>query len=122
MIRVIHLGLGEIGKGTLRTLLAQSSHIKIAAVVDPAFAGKVLRSLDAGKRRQQLQKKVGAGMSVAEVNALIKKNGIGHVGLGESCAMIAAGLGWKLAAIREHFSPVIAKAPVRSDYYRVQPG
>jgi 4-hydroxy-tetrahydrodipicolinate reductase len=82
----------------------------------------ILRSLDAGKRRMQLQKKVGAGMSVAAVQALIKKNAIGHVGLGESCAMIAAGLGWKLQNIREKFTPVIAESAVRSDYFSVEPG
>ena len=83
---------------------------------------RVLRSLDARKRRVQLQKKVGAGMSVAEVRALIRRNAIGHVGLGESVAMIAAGLGWKLDAIKEHFSPVVATAPVASAFYRVQAG
>jgi 4-hydroxy-tetrahydrodipicolinate reductase len=83
---------------------------------------RVIRSLDASKRRQQLQKKIGAGMSAAEVRALIRQNAIGHVGLGESCAMIAAGLGWKLEAIREKFEPVIADHLVTSEFYRVAPG
>jgi 4-hydroxy-tetrahydrodipicolinate reductase len=82
----------------------------------------VVRSLDARKRRMQLQKKVGAGMSVAEVRALIRQNAIGHVGLGESVAMIAAGLGWKLDAIKEHFAPVVAQAPVSSAFFRVKTG
>ncbi len=83
---------------------------------------RITRSLDAAKRRQQLQKKVGAGMTPAAVNALIRKNAIGHVGLGESAAMIAAGLGWKLDAIREKFTPVIAAAPTKSQFYTVQTG
>ena len=83
---------------------------------------RVLRSLDARKRREQLQKKVGAGMTVAEVRALIRHNAIGHVGLGESVAMIAAGLGWKLEAIKERFTPVVAEAPVASAFYRVAAG
>jgi 4-hydroxy-tetrahydrodipicolinate reductase len=82
----------------------------------------VLRSLDAAKRRQQLQKKVGAGMSVADVNALIRQGKIGHVGLGESVAMIAAGLGWKLQQIREKFTPVVADTAVSSAFYRVEAG
>jgi 2,4-diaminopentanoate dehydrogenase len=242
MIRVVHLGLGEIGKGTIDAILAQRRHMKLVAAVDvnPALAGKnlrevmgrkdvpslriadsltevlkktkpdvatmttgsrtvdvretveeliaagvhvvstceelsypqlrsakiaaelnrqarrkgvvilgtgvnpgfamdalalactapctcvraikVVRSLDARKRRQQLQKKVGAGMSVADVNKLIRQRGIGHVGLGESAAMIAAGLGWKLKSIRERFAPVVATAPVTSRFYKVQPG
>lgn len=83
---------------------------------------RVVRSLDASKRRYQLQKKVGAGMSVAEVKKLIRQNAIGHVGLGESCAMIAAGLGWKLNDIREKFEPVVADHLVTSDFYRIEPG
>jgi len=82
----------------------------------------ILRSLDARHRREQLQKKVGAGMSVAEVNALIRRKAIGHVGLGESIAMIAAGLGWKLQAIQEKFTPVVADKPVRSAFFRVRRG
>lgn len=83
---------------------------------------KVLRSLDASKRRQQLQKKVGVGMSVAEIRALIRKGAIGHVGLQESVAMIAAGLGWKLDSIREKFEPVVADHLVTSEFYRAEPG
>jgi 4-hydroxy-tetrahydrodipicolinate reductase len=83
---------------------------------------KVIRSLDASKRRQQLQKKVGVGMSVAEVRRLIKQRAIGHVGLGESCAMIAAGLGWKLQDIRETYEPVVADHLVSSEFYRAEAG
>jgi len=83
---------------------------------------RVVRSLDARKRREQLQKKVGAGMAVAEVRALIRRHAIGHVGLGESVAMIAAGLGWKLDAIQEHFAPVVAKSPVSSAYFSIKTG
>ena len=243
MIRVVHLGLGEIGKGTIEALLAQRTHAKIVGVVDvhPELAGRplrevmsgrhdvpaltvsgslsdvlkktradvvtmttgsrteqvhetlealiaagihvvstceelaypklraarlaaeldkkarkkgvvilgtgvnpgfamdafalactapcriirhirVIRSLDASKRRQQLQKKVGAGMSLGDVKKLIRKNAIGHVGLGESCALLAAGLGWKLDDIRERFEPVVADHPVFSEFYRVEPG
>jgi 4-hydroxy-tetrahydrodipicolinate reductase len=250
MIRVLHLGLGEIGKCTIEALLAQSKHAKLVAAVDiqPAFAGKplreifgssrgrdlgpagavkvsgsirealaatrgkpdvatmttgsrteqvkdtldelidagvhvvstceelsfptlrasklaaaidrkakkrgvvilgtgvnpgfamdafalactapctrvkhikVIRSLDASKRRQQLQKKVGVGMSVPEIKALIRKGAIGHVGLQESVAMLAAGLGWKLDTIKEKFEPVVADHLVTSEFYHAEPG
>jgi 2,4-diaminopentanoate dehydrogenase len=244
MLRVVHLGLGEIGKGTIEVLLAQRSALKLVGVVDvnPALAGRnlrdimkgrarnipylkvaaslhdvlrhtkadvatmttgsrtadvrdtveeliaagihvvstceelsfpqlraakiaaaldrqarragvavlgtgvnpgfamdafalactapcrevrgihILRSLDARHRREQLQKKVGAGMTVAAVNALIRKHAIGHVGLGESIAMIAAGLGWKLRTICERFEPVVAAESVSSEFFDVQPG
>ena len=83
---------------------------------------KVVRTLDAGKRRYQLQKKVAAGMSRAAVMKLVRANAIGHVGLAESVAMIAAGLGWKLQRIEERTEPVIAKSPVNSNHFRVKAG
>ncbi len=47
MLRVIHLGLGEIGKNTIAATLQQSSALKLVAVVDnhPSFAGKNLRDV-----------------------------------------------------------------------------
>jgi 4-hydroxy-tetrahydrodipicolinate reductase len=83
---------------------------------------KVIRSLDASKRRLQLQKKVGAGMKMAEVNRLIKDNAIGHVGLKESIAMIAAGLGWKLDEIKEKFTASKADHLLMSDFIQIKPG
>ncbi|HVS71439.1 MAG TPA: dihydrodipicolinate reductase [Phycisphaerae bacterium] len=83
---------------------------------------KIIRSLDASKRRFQLQKKIGAGMSLADVKKLIRQKAIGHVGLQESVAMIAAGLGWKLDAIQEKFEAVVADHPVQSEFYHIEPG
>src|SRR6185369_6055536 len=83
---------------------------------------RVVRSLDARKRRYQLQKKVGAGMTVADVKALIRHGAIGHVGLGESVAMIAAGLGWKLDRIDEKFEPIVAEDGIASEFIKVLPG
>src|SRR4051794_7773695 len=47
MIRVVHLGLGEIGKGTIDAVLAQPKQMKLVAVVDinPAFVGRNLRDV-----------------------------------------------------------------------------
>jgi 4-hydroxy-tetrahydrodipicolinate reductase len=83
---------------------------------------KVIRSLDASKRRYQLQKKIGAGMTVAEVKKLIRQKAIGHVGLQESVAMIAEGLGWKLDSIQEKFDPVVADHLVHSEFFQIEPG
>jgi len=44
MLRVIHLGLGEIGKRTIDALLAQRKHVKLVGVIDvnPALVGQNL--------------------------------------------------------------------------------
>ncbi len=71
-----------------------------------------VRSLDAGRRREQLQKKIGAGLPQAEIIAAIERQQLGHVGLAESVALLGAGLGWNLENVEESFEPVFAQ----SDY------
>jgi 2,4-diaminopentanoate dehydrogenase len=83
---------------------------------------KILRSLDAAKRRFQLQKKVAAGMTVSAVKKLIREKKIGHVGLSESIALLAAGLGWKLSSIEEKFAPLAAIRAIPGKYFQIAPG
>lgn len=68
-----------------------------------------IRSLDAGQRREQLQKKIGAGLPPAEMVAAIDRQQLGHVGLAESVALLGAGLGWNLENVEETFDPVFAQ-------------
>ena len=117
-----HAGVVILGTGVNPGFAMDALTLACTAPCKCVRAIKVVRSLDARKRRQQLQKKVGAGMTVADINKLIRRHAIGHVGLGESIAMIAAGLGWKLQDIRERFTPVVAQTPVASDFYRVAKG
>jgi len=45
-----------------------------------------------------------------------------HVGLPESLAMIATGLGWELDNITESIEPVMASEPVKTDFADVKLG
>ena len=45
-----------------------------------------------------------------------------HVGLTESIAMIAAGLGWELDDIRDEIEPIVAESEIGSQYLTVKPG
>ena len=45
-----------------------------------------------------------------------------HVGLPESLAMIATGLGWELDDITESIEPVMATVPVKTDFVNVKLG
>jgi 4-hydroxy-tetrahydrodipicolinate reductase len=85
---------------------------------------KVFRRLDAATRRMPLQKKVGATMTTGEFAALKAKNAIGHMGIGESAAMIATGLGRKpkKGSVRIGLDPVIADRPMDSLLGRIEPG
>ena len=83
---------------------------------------KVVRVQDASPRRGPFQKKIGAGRTLEEFEKLVAIGALKHVGLPESIAMIASGLGWKLDEITESIEPVVAKAQVKTDFVTVEPG
>ena len=83
---------------------------------------KAVRIQDASPRRVPFQKKIGVGRTVAEFEELVAEGTLRHVGLTESIAMIAAGLGWELDDITETIVPVIADAEVQSSFVTVKPG
>lgn len=67
----------------------------------------VERRVDVRARRLPLQRKVGVGMTEEEFQAGVQAGVVGHVGLSESVAMIAAGLGWTVEAIVDQVRPVV---------------
>jgi hypothetical protein len=83
---------------------------------------RVRRVVDASKRRMQLQKKIGTGLSPATFAEMAARREIRHVGLAESASMIARGLDWKLDSIEESIEPTVAKRMVVTDFFTVQPG
>ncbi len=64
------------------------------------------RIVDVSKRRVQLQRKVGVGLSAAEFRERLATGRFGHVGLKESAWLLAAGLGWELESLEETLEPV----------------
>lgn len=80
------------------------------------------RVVDCLRRRKQLQMKIGAGLTVNEFKASIGKKIFGHVGLMESAAVIADGVGMIPERITQSLEPVIAENEIASDYVRVKPG
>ena len=83
---------------------------------------KVTRVVDVSTRRLPLQRKVGAGLAREEFERRIKEGSLGHVGLAESVALIAHGLGWALEDIRESIQPVIATKDLETEYFKISEG
>ena len=83
---------------------------------------RVARIQDARSRRLPFQKKIGAGCSPAEFDALKKGGTLRHVGLQESAGMIAAALGWSIDEYSETIDPILTDKPVSSPFLTVQPG
>lgn len=83
---------------------------------------KAVRVQNASSRRGPFQKKIGAGCTLDDFKKLVNAGTLKHVGLPESIAMIANGLGWELDEITESIEPVIAKTQVKTDFVAVKPG
>jgi len=83
---------------------------------------KAVRVQDASPRRGPFQKKIGAGRTLEEFKELVATGTLKHVGLPESIAMVASGLGWKLDEITESIDPVVAKNQVKTNFVTVEPG
>lgn len=82
----------------------------------------VERIQDATFRRIPFQKKIGAGLTLAEFQAKVEEGVLKHVGLTESLHMIAAKLGWTLDSTADEITPVIAEQPVKTDHGVIEAG
>jgi 4-hydroxy-tetrahydrodipicolinate reductase len=96
--------------------------LALAANMQTVRAVSVHRVVDARLRRQPLQAKVGATMTRAHFEELAAEGHIGHVGLVESVAHLADGLGWSLTEVHETLVPRIAKTRIQSQYFDVPQG
>src|SRR5206468_2564295 len=104
---------------------------------------RVLRVVDASKRREPLQRKIGAGLSAAEFEEKTRTGRFGHIGLAESAHMLADAMGVPPGISRgggaaphsagrpaapgqrvltETLEPIIADSPVLTPFLRVEAG
>ncbi len=83
---------------------------------------RVERIVDAGKRREPLQRKVGAGIHVDEFEERKLTGTFGHIGLRESLLLVADGLGWTFDHIEETLDPAIALENVKTAFLEVKVG
>ncbi|HVT90754.1 MAG TPA: hypothetical protein VHD56_18010 [Tepidisphaeraceae bacterium] len=117
--RVALLGTG-VNPGFVMDLLPAI----LSSMVTEVKGVKVIRRLDAAKRRLPLQAKVGATMTPGYFNKLAAEGKIGHMGIGESVAMLAAALGQqaKPAGVKIVLEPVIADRVMESRLGTIEPG
>jgi 4-hydroxy-tetrahydrodipicolinate reductase len=84
----------------------------------PALLGQVtgpvrhlrgVRVVDAARRRTALLKKIGAGLGEDAFHEAAERGDVGHVGLVESAALAAAGLGLPVDEVDDEVAPLIAE-------------
>jgi hypothetical protein len=104
--------VGILGTGVNPGLVMDRLALAIAAACVRVDRVLVRRVVDAARRRGPLRAKVGAGLTMEEFEAGVASGKLSHVGLPESAALLAEGLGWPAADIRDTIEPVIAHAEV----------
>ena len=80
------------------------------------------RIVDASKRRQPLQAKIGSGLTVEQFHQKVSDGIIKHHGLPESVALVSDALGLPVVKIEEAIEPVVAGERVVTDFFDVAAG
>jgi 4-hydroxy-tetrahydrodipicolinate reductase len=101
-------GVAVLGTGVNPGLVMDRLALAAAGACVRVEKVRVTRIVDAAKRRGPLRAKVGAGLSREEFEQGVAERRLGHVGLSESAALLALGLGFPASEISETIEPVIA--------------
>jgi 4-hydroxy-tetrahydrodipicolinate reductase len=115
-------GVTLLGTGVNPGYAMDALPLMLTAPCAAVRAVRVLRVVDAGRRRGPLQRKVGAGLTAEQFAAGVRAGAIRHVGLPESLHMLATSLGWQLDRSADTIEPVIAEQRITTDFVTVEPG
>jgi 4-hydroxy-tetrahydrodipicolinate reductase len=111
-----------LGTGVNPGFAMDALALTLTAPCESVSRVSVTRIVDAGTRRLPLQRKVGAGLSLAQFSRAKAEGTVRHVGLPESVQMIADSLGFKLERVEETLEPAIAPRDLNTDYLRIGAG
>lgn len=115
-------GVAVVGTGVNPGFAMDTVPIALTAVCRHVDSIEVDRLQDASPRRLPFQQKIGAGLDEDVFRDRVARGKLGHVGLGESIAMIAAAMGWTLDRITDVVEPKIAEEEVTSGMIPVAKG
>ena len=94
----------------------------LGAVCGHVARVRVVRVVDSRTRRKQLQLKTGAGMNEEEFDNGVEEGSLGHVGLMESAALAALGVGLEVDEVDESIDPVEADEDMQGEGFTVPKG
>ena len=84
---------------------------------------RVVRSLDASRRRYSFQRKIGLGMSLSQFKETLAKGEItAHVGFAESVLLMASMMGIRLDRVEEGQEAIVADRHYETQYFKVEEG
>ncbi len=111
-----------LGTGINPGFIMDTLPVALTAMCADVRKIRVSRIVDVGTRRRQLQAKVGTGMSVDEFQRRASTGRMGHIGLQESLLGIAEALGWPTDDVHHSLEPVIADAPLQTEFFDIPAG
>jgi hypothetical protein len=115
--------VGLLGTGVNPGFVMDKLPLTITSVCQEVQSVEIIRIQNASTRREPLQRKVGASMTVEEFRAAVDSGKIKHMGLKESLLMVGAGLGVDFESVSEEkIDPIVAEREVVTQYLRVAPG
>lgn len=115
-------GVAVLGAGVNPGFVMDKLVLTLAAASQRVERVSVRRVVDASRRRLPLQRKIGAGMTVEEFHQAVQAGRIRHVGLPESVALIAEGLGINVDEISETIEPILSDQDISTEYLQVRRG
>jgi len=102
-------GVTVLGTGVNPGFVMDALPIVLSGACQQVDRVEAVRVVDVSTRREALQEKVGAGLTVEQFEQKIAEGTFGHVGLAESLALVAVGMGWELDTIEEKIEPAVAR-------------
>ncbi len=112
-----------LGTGVNPGFVMDKLPLTITSVCQEVKSVAIIRIQNASTRREPLQRKVGAGMTVDEFRAAVASGKIKHMGLRESLMMVGSGLGIEFESVSDEvIEPIIAEREIVTQYLKVQPG
>lgn len=116
-------GVALLGTGVNPGFVMDKLPLTITSVCQEIRSVEIIRIQNASTRREPLQRKVGAGMTVAQFRAAVDTGKIKHMGLKESLLMVASGLGVELTDVSdETIDPIVADREIVTQYLKVARG
>jgi hypothetical protein len=119
--RAAHVTL--IGTGVNPGFVMDKLPLTITSVCQEVKSVEIIRIQNASTRREPLQRKVGAGMTVDQFRDAVATGRIKHMGLRESLMMVGNGLGVEFDHVTdEKIEPIVAEREIVTQYLKVAPG
>jgi hypothetical protein len=115
-------GVTVVGTGVNPGFVMDTLALALSAVCQSLSRMEIRRVVDVSKRRIQLQRKVGVGITPEEFERHKATGRFGHVGLMESARLVAHALAWTVDDWQEALEPALCDGPRQAGEIRLEKG